>query len=108
MATIEKINDALSKSGLVVGQTHVVAVRTRLGQDPSGEDAIVIKLVLADPPDALETWPIEDLWAIRDMTRAVIQDVDPEGTTPWLISFESEDAGDLEPDDTTHEVQIDL
>jgi hypothetical protein len=108
VATVERINDALSERGFVMGRTRVVAVRSRLTQDPSGDDAIVIKLVLADPPADLETWPVEDLWSIREGVSQLIRDVDPEGTTPWLISFESEDAGDLDPEDTAGEVQIDL
>jgi hypothetical protein len=108
VATLERINDALIDRGLVVGQTQVIAVRTRLRADPGGDDAIIIKLVLADPPDNLETWPVEDLWAIREMTSAVIREVDPDGMVPWVISFESEDAGDLDTDDSAGEVQIDL
>jgi len=92
----------------VVGQTRVTAVRTRLGQDPSGDEAVIVKLVLADPPAGLETWPVDDLWEIRRLTNEVIRQVDPELETPWLISFEAEDPGELDPDDIADEVQIDL
>jgi hypothetical protein len=107
-ATLEQITDALEDRGIVVGRTQVVAVRTRLDSDPITGDAIIIKLILADPSEGLDTWPAEDLWSIRELTRDLINEADPDGTIPWVVSFEPESAGELDTDDTAEEVQIDL
>ncbi len=64
--------------------------------------------MLADPTGDQETWPIEDLWTLREVTYDVIRESDPEGTVPWLVAFESEGSGDLDPEDTAGEIQIDL
>lgn len=106
MATVEKINEALTQLDLVVGQTRVSAVRTRNGQDPSGEPAVIVTLVLADPPAGLETWPVDDLWEIRRLVNDVVREVDPELEIPWLTSFEAEDPDELDPGDLEDEIQI--
>lgn len=106
MATVERINEALTRLDLVVGQTRVSGVRTRIGQDPSGDPAVIVKLALADPPRGLDTWPVDDLWEIRRLVNDTVRQVDPELEIPWLISFEAEDLDELDPDDLADEIQL--
>jgi len=108
VAVVEQIRDVLNGRGIVVGKTRVVSVRTSLSQDANGEDVVIVKLVLSDPPAGEETWPIEDLWEIRRMTNSAIREVDPDLKIPWAVSFEPENPGELDPEDTKHEIQIDL
>lgn len=69
---------------------RVTDARTEIEEDPFGDPALVIVLVLADPPDDAETWPVDDLWALRRIVRDVVDEVGtPSDVMSWFVSFES-------------------
>lgn len=107
MATVERVEEALREPPQV-GGTRILAARVRLGEDSNGDKALFVKLMLSDPAPGHETWPADDLTKIRRAIRDVITAADPELKVPWVISFVPESAGDLEPEDTHGEVQIDF
>jgi hypothetical protein len=89
MATLERVEQALTDRHFNIGGVRVVVIDASLGVDSDGEDAIIVRVVLA-PPEG-DTWPVEDVWELRRMIRDVIASVDPELEIPWVISIESED-----------------
>jgi hypothetical protein len=76
-----------------VGQTRIQRVEVDLRQDSDGEPAIRITLILSDPPGKSETWPVRDLWSMREVVYDAIVQLDP--PFPWFIEFEPEHPGDL-------------
>jgi hypothetical protein len=103
MATIEKLPDALRDR--TAGKTRVIAARTNVGEDSEGRPALFITLVLSDPPG--ETWPVDDLWALRRDVQSIIAEVDPSLELPWFMTFEPENAEQQETDDTHEQVEAD-
>lgn len=57
------------------GATKVAVVREVIPGvrvDDDGARTIVLTFVLADPPEGLETWPVEDLWELRRVAREIV------------------------------------
>ena len=74
-------------------------MRVELREDSSDRQALFVVLVLSDPPSGLETWPVDDLWALRREVREAVADQVPDLAIPWFVVFEPEhpdlpDAGD--------------
>lgn len=107
MATAERVEEAL-REPLQIGQTRIVAARVRLGEDWSGEAALLVKLMLSDPPVGRDTWPIEDIMGIRRAIRALVTRADPELKVPWVISFLPESPDELDPEDLQDAIEIDF
>lgn len=87
MAVLEEIRPALKDRS--AGQTMIRDVRVEAGSDSTGEDAVFIVLVLGDPPDGQETWPVDDLRALRGFVREHIAG-QTEIPIPWFVRFEPE------------------
>lgn len=85
------------------GQTKVKDVKVEFREDSSEEPAVFLILVLSDPPAGAETWPIDDLWELRRITREVISNLkaqlEPNWEMPWFVSFEPENPELLADDD---------
>jgi hypothetical protein len=85
------------------GVTYVKDVKVELREDSSEEPAFFVVLVLSDPPTGHESWPIDDLWALRRITREVIDEIreelEPNWNLPWFIVFEPEHPELLNDDD---------
>lgn len=67
-------------------------------------------LVLSDPPSGHETWPIDDLWKLRRITREVIADIETKFEStwpgPWSVAFEPEHADVLDADDAGEVIEL--
>jgi hypothetical protein len=83
--------------GRHVGNTVVRSVRVESREDSSERPALSIVLVL-DPPANRDTWPVEDLWELKeaaaDAKQRVEQRFREEHNTeppdlPWFVEFES-------------------
>jgi hypothetical protein len=107
MTTAEKVQEVLDHE-IVVGQTRLLGARVRFGEDSDGEPVLFVRFILSNPPEGLETWPTEDINAIRRNTRDAIVNADAGLLVPWVISFEPEAAVEIDPDDATGEVHIDF
>ena len=85
------------------GQTKITDVKVEFREDSSEEPAVFFVLVLSDPPAGTETWPIDDLWELRRITRQVVADLvaqwEPSWEMPWFVSFEPENPELLSDDD---------
>jgi hypothetical protein len=91
--------------GLEAGTTRVLNATVRHEEDSEGEPALFLELTLTNPPPGEETWPIDDIWALRRKIGDVVAGI--EGITePWFIRFQPKDPGELEPSDL--EEQLDL
>lgn len=81
-----------------VGATIVRDIRVERQQDSFGEEAYFVVLVLADPPEGEDSWPLADLRSLRQAVReaiaARVQDLD----ATWYVVFEPEHP-DLEDED---------
>jgi hypothetical protein len=84
-------------AGRQVGDTVVRRARVETREDSSERPALSIILVL-DPPTDGDTWPVEDLWelkeAVAEAKRLVEQRFRKEHNTepsdlPWFVEFES-------------------
>jgi hypothetical protein len=106
MAVVDLLSDRLKDQE--AGSIQVKDARIEVRDDPSGEAGLVIVLVLSDPPPGAETWPVDDLWELRRIVRDVVAEVglSPDNM-PWSVAFESEDHGELEPEDTTEQLDAD-
>jgi hypothetical protein len=107
-AEAEKVQEALDEREITVGQTRMLAARVRPGEDADGEPVLFVRLILSNPPEGAETWPTEDIAMIRRGIREVIEQSEPGPLLPWVISFEPQDAVELDLDDSVGEVQIDF
>lgn len=85
------------------GGTKVRDVKVEFRDDSSEQEALFVVLVLSDPPPGQESWPIDDLWDLRRITRETIADItkrlDPNWEMPWFVSFEPENPELLSDDD---------
>ena len=75
MAVMEQVPDALKElAGQETGQTTVKADTVEEREDSSGERALYIVLTLSDPPRGEDTWPVDDLWALRSKVRVAVRE----------------------------------
>jgi hypothetical protein len=84
------------------GETTITAVRADVREDSSERPALFVSLVLSDPPKGADTWPVDDLWALRRIVRDVMVEIEAEGELrglPWFVVFESKDHEKLDADD---------
>ena len=95
MVVAEQLPNELT--GRHVGTTVVRRARVEAREDSSERPALSIVLVL-DPPADGDTWPVEDLWALKEAVaeskRLVEQRFRDEHNTeppdlPWFVEFES-------------------
>lgn len=91
--------------GLKSGTTEVLSAKVRHDEDSEGEPALFLELTLTNPPPGKETWPTDDIWALRRLVGDVVASID-KVTEPWFIRFYPKDPGELEPSDL--EEQLDL
>jgi hypothetical protein len=107
MAVLEQVPDALKElEGQGAGQTRVKAVRVEERDDSSGQRALYIVLVLSDPPAGQDTWPVDDLWALRSRVRAAVA-TSESITEPWFVMFEPEHPGELDSGDLSEQLDAD-
>jgi hypothetical protein len=74
------------------GDTRITAVRADVREDSSERPALFVSLVLSDPPEGADTWPVDDLWTLRRIVRDVMAEIEAEGELhglPWFVVFES-------------------
>lgn len=91
--------------GLESGTTRVESAAVRRGEDSEGEPALFLELTLTNPPVGQETWPIEDIWALRLQIRDVVASID-EVTEPWFIKFQPAEPGELESEDLDEQLEV--
>jgi hypothetical protein len=84
------------------GETRVVEVQVRAGEDADGERALYVELKLANPSGDRETWPVEDVWELRRRLRDAVAHLGAD--IPWFIVVEPEDPGELDPEDAEQEI----
>lgn len=104
MATVERLPDELEDRS--AGDTRISRVQIRVGEDSLGEPAMFVILTLSDPPNGLDTWPVDDIWALRRKVRDAIAKVAPDLELPWFVMFEPEHAEDLEAGDVSGQVDV--
>jgi hypothetical protein len=83
------------------GATHVIDITVETREDSQGEQALFFTLVLGAPPAGSDSWPLEDLRAVRDLLRGVIGEMDL--PLSWYVAFEPEHP-DLEDDQMSLDV----
>jgi hypothetical protein len=103
MATVERLPPALKDKS--AGATIIKDVRVDVREDSSDRLALFIVLVLSDPPNGLETWPVDDLWALRREVRKAVAEKIPDLEMPWFIVFEPEHPDLLDEDDESLDVE---
>jgi hypothetical protein len=93
-ATVEQLPPALKDQS--AGNTIIRDVRVEMREDSSDRLALFVVLVLANPPDGLDHWPVDDLWELRRIVRTAITERIPNLDVPWYVAFEPEhpDLGD--------------
>jgi hypothetical protein len=72
------------------GDTVVRDVRVDVREDAFGDEALFVVLVLSDPPEGHESWPVDDLRALRRFVRDYLTENTPDLATPWFVVFEPE------------------
>jgi hypothetical protein len=97
-----RLQDALV--GREAGSTRIIGVHVRQGEDSDGQPAVFVDLLLTNPPGDRDTWPVDDIWTLREIVRETISGLPVEG--PWFIRFAPEDAGELEPEDTKEQIPV--
>lgn len=102
MAVLEELRPAIRDRA--AGQRLLRDVRVAVEPDSFGDDALFIVLVLSDPPAGEETWPVNDLRALRQAVREALEPKLAEIGMPWFVSFEPEHPDLPEIDDE----QLDL
>lgn len=107
MATVERIGAALRGRDVAEGQTSVESIEVAPGEDSEGAPALFVIVTLSNPPAGQETWPVDDIWALRRLFRRKILEVDPELEIPWFISFRPADADALDPEDEGDQIETD-
>jgi hypothetical protein len=86
-----------------VGDTRIVGAHVWEGEDSHGEQALFVDLTLSTPRG--DTWPVEDIWALRHVVRHVISGVGGV-EIPWFIRFAPQDAGQLDPEDIEDQITV--
>jgi hypothetical protein len=89
------------------GTTRIEEVRVEMREDSSDRMALFVVLVLSDPPPGRETWPVEDLWALRRAVRQAISETEPELSLPWFVIFEPETTESLDLGDINEQLDVD-
>jgi hypothetical protein len=100
---------------------HLRDVLWELHKEDDGSTTIVFTFVLADPPDGMETWPVDELWELRRVAREVVpkslekalaEAAVEAGTTVdalpqfgWTVEFKPEHMPPLAPDDESLEFE---
>jgi hypothetical protein len=106
MAVLERIPDELRRlSGQRVGTTEVKSIRAERREDSSGERALFFVLVLSDPPQDQDTWPVDNLWELRARVQGAVASTDIE--EPWFVVFEPEHPEELDSDDLGEQLDAD-
>jgi hypothetical protein len=90
--------------GREVGDTRILGVHAREEEDSDGRPAVFVDLLLTNPPRGRETWPVDDIWTLREIVREAISGLAVED--PWFIRFAPEEAGELEPEDTKEQIPV--
>ena len=103
MATVERLPPALKDKS--AGATIIKDVRVDVREDSSDRLALFIVLVLSDPPRGLETWPVDDIWALRREVRSAVAEKIPDLDMPWFVVFEPEHPELLDEDDESLDVE---
>jgi hypothetical protein len=80
-----------------VGKTTVRNVRVDLRQDADGDPTIFVVLILSDPTGSSGTWPVRDLWKLREVVADAITKLEP--PVAWVVQFEPEHPGDADDDE---------
>ena len=100
--------------GQHAGETKVREVRVDVREDSSGRTALFVVLVLSEPPRGADTWPVDDLWALRRAVREAKSKIEEEGTQtpvagelPWFVVFESKDHELLDAEDLDEQLDSD-
>lgn len=106
MATVERIDAAFREGPVEEGETRVVDARARVTEDSEGAPAVHIELTLTTPPPGRETWPVEDIWALRRTVRDIMLELDPESTTAWFLTFLPEGREEFAPEDAEDEIEL--
>lgn len=90
----EALFDLLTKelSGRQVDSTQVKSVDLTRGRDADGSTALFVRLVLADPPEGTDTWPVDDVQHLRLLVRNAVLQMLHEEQVRWYVSFDSEAA----------------
>jgi hypothetical protein len=100
---------------------HLRDVLSEPHKEDDGSTTIVFTFVLADPPDGMETWPVDELWELRRVAREVIPKslekalakaaakagttVDALAQFGWTVEFKPEHMPPLAPDDESLEFE---
>ena len=87
------------------GTTRVLSATIRHQEDSGGEPALFLELTLTNPPPGEETWPTDDICALRRKIRDVVASVGGI-IEPWFIRFHPKDPGELEPGDLNEQLEI--
>jgi hypothetical protein len=101
MATAIGLDDAAEQlaqwvRGQRFGPVEVVHATQRVEADADDVPAIFLVLVLNDPPDGSETWPLEDVLSLR---RSVLNQARELGIeAPVYVELSPETEPDQEPD----------
>jgi hypothetical protein len=99
-------------AGQHAGKTQVKDARVNLRDDSSGRPALFVVLVLSAPPKGADTWPIDDLWKLRDIVRDAKARVEARAESsapelPWYVVFESEYDELLDAEDIGEQLDAD-
>lgn len=104
MPTIDAVLEQ-KLQGLASGATRILSAKVRHDEDSGGEPALFLELTLTNPAPGEETWPIDDIWALRRKIGEVVGSV--EGIAePWFIRFHPKDPGELEPSDLDEQLDL--
>ncbi|HEV7942518.1 MAG TPA: hypothetical protein VGP17_06925 [Solirubrobacteraceae bacterium] len=87
-ATVEQLPSALKDKS--AGNTIVRGVRPEIREDSSDRLALFVVLVLENPPDDRDHWPVDELWELRHIVRQTIAERMPNLDMPWYVVFEPE------------------
>ncbi len=71
--------------GRQAGTIHVMDANCRVEETPEGEPRVFIDLVLSDPLDGEDTWPVEDLLSLQtDVDQTAVR---AELGVPWQVAM---------------------
>jgi hypothetical protein len=98
MVVADRLPDALREHQ--AGTTEVRRAAVRFDEDSSGAEALYVILTLANPTQGQETWPVDDLWALRRDVLEVKDRLEAEHDEaidmPWYVVFKPEKPAELE------------
>jgi hypothetical protein len=96
VVVLDQVSSEMRDRG--AGATFVRDIRVVRRADSSGQDAIFFVLVLSDPPEGQQSWPVDDLRSLRRLVGEIIESLETEIDLPWFVVFEPEHQ-DLDDDD---------